>query len=238
MKLRYADIKANLANMPPCLAMDDRTHIGGGNGKLTSDFSHSHSGSMEAPDPDNINISQFGNTRPYSYGCVLPWIVGYFIKILLNMVPSVSMNSIVNCCIGNLISFGQLRDMCSPKPKASAVDYFLVRQQRVPIALASRLSSFIHAILHIIFLGSKKQMSGIAAWRIVAFMKHPKAILNGTMCDHPCRSMGKYIHLIHPDYPISTNRRSFNIPIPTCFGTASLNVPPKPLAQAGNLVII
>ena len=50
-------------------------------------------------------------------------------------------------------------------------------------------STFFHHILRVVFRSSAKQMCWVAAWRVVAFMKNPKAIWNWAIGNFKSNSM-------------------------------------------------
>jgi hypothetical protein len=107
--------------------------------------------------------------------------------------PSFSFNDVPCCHIGNSELGGQLSVRESSGPCVSDTLRNLRRQFCKPMIFAPGPSAFLNRILHVVVVGSCKQMCRIYTGWIIALMQHIKSFWNRPDVKNPRDSMCQHV---------------------------------------------
>ncbi len=114
---------------------------------------------------------------------------------LLNMGPTASVKNIFYTCNGNIKAICQCFNRQILAAKQSYKCHIFFKKNMCSIFLSPKMSlpTFLISILHVFLMRSKKQMFGINASRIVAFMKDMKACGNRAIVNDVRSSVRSYV---------------------------------------------
>jgi len=90
------------------------------------------------------------------------------------------------------------------------------------------LSVFGYLVCHIVSIRAEKKVCGIAARRIVAFMKNLQTFGYGAMCQYPCDTMSGNSMIVKSSVPVTLAALA-TLPLPTIVGAKNFYLRPKML---------
>ncbi len=148
----------------------------------------------------------------------------------LNVLPSLSLYDSSNAWSAYAKQFCQLilrRAFCGELSNNLHVMREELCQMPYLFAFRGVLSSLTRAVTLVVSVSPKKKMSRIAAWWIVAFVKHIEASIKLAMTKQISHAMGHVVVPLVPEQAVTLLHSACRFPRPTLLWSALGNVAPK-----------
>lgn len=162
---------------------------------------------------------------------------------LWNVTPTPVANNIPNCVGGNVVTFGKFSSRHALRNQLANIAHVLLGEfcaaMQFTAVVAMSLSALAHHIRGVVFLGTKKQMRGVAARRIIAFVQHARFGVIGILwyravVEHPRES-------VRQSFGRALNNAiatlvATGLPLPTIVGSALAYFLPKAFFESRPLL--
>lgn len=151
-----------------------------------------------------------------------------------------SKDNSAHSCLAHVILASQFAlSISSGCIKTANISDLFARKPRGVMSLPYRLGKapLGNCVCHIVSLGAKKQMPGIAARWVVAAMQHLECLIHETVMQFVGDPMGTQ-HTVADSYSPVAISIFRSRPIPAVIGAASIDLPPQPFSYGAALFMM